>query len=196
LEVIMRHRPFRCWVVPLAAAAVLAGCSSGGQQGAPVASVSGHGGGTAAAGQALTQQQSDQDMISFTRCMRGHGVQMSDPVHRPGHAGLSLDLPTRDSATSAAYAACTHFIAAMLQIKSAGAAAQAAPHLAALTRYAQCMRSHDINMLDPTPQGELNMGSVPGITSNFGRYSPQFRAADAACRHLLPAGVRDDGSGP
>ncbi len=196
-----RHRPrsFRCWAVPLAAASVLAGCSSGGSQGpgsAPVASVSGHGGSAAAASQPLTQEQSDQGMISFTRCMRSHGVQMSDPYHRPGNAGLTLDLPTRDSATSAAYAACTHFIQATINMKAAGAASQAAPHLAALTRYAQCMRSHDINMLDPTPQGELNLGTVPGITSDFGRYSPQFRAADAACRHLLPAGIRDDGSGP
>jgi hypothetical protein len=193
----MRYRPFRCLAVPLAAVAVLAaGCSSGGPGGAPVASVSGHGGGTVAAGQPLTQEQSDQDMVGFTRCMRGHGVQMSDPVHRPGHAGLSIDMPERGPATNAAYAACIHFMQAILQDKAAGAAAQAAPHLAALTRYAQCMRSHDINMLDPTPQGELNMGTVPGITSNFGRYSPQFRTADAACRHLLPAGIRDDGSGP
>jgi hypothetical protein len=51
-------------------------------------------------------------------------------------------------------------------------------------------------MLDPGPQGQLNLGDVPGITSEFGRYSPQFRAADSACRHLLPAGVRDDGTGP
>jgi len=135
-------------------------------------------------------------MISFTRCMRSHGVQMSDPVHRPGHAGLSIDLPERGPATSAAYAACTHFIQVILSDKSAGAAAQAAPHLAALTRYAQCMRGHDINMLDPTPQGELNLGNVPGITSDYGRYSPQFRAADTACRHFLPAGIRDDGTGP
>ena len=135
-------------------------------------------------------------MISFARCMRGHGVQMSDPVHRPGHAGLSIDMPERGPATNAAYAACTHFIQAILDLKAAGAAAQAAPHLAALTRYAQCMRGHDINMLDPTPQGALNLGNVPGITSDFGRYSPQFRAADTACRHFLPAGIRDDGTGP
>jgi len=135
-------------------------------------------------------------MISFTRCMRSHGVQMSDPVHRPGHAGLSIDLPERGPATSAAYAACTHFIQAIIQNKAAGAAAQAAPHLSQLTRYAQCMRGHDINMLDPTPQGELNLGNVPGITSDYGRYSPQFRAADTACRHFLPAGIRDDGTGP
>jgi hypothetical protein len=213
LEVIImhhrRHRPGLRWsraghlgviAVPLVAAAVLAaGCSSAASQhgpgSAPVASLSGHAA-AAQPGQPLTQQQSDQDMISFTRCMRGHGVQMSDPFHRPGHVGLTIDLPTRDSATSAAYAACTHFITVIIQGKAAGAAAQAAPRLAALTRYAQCMRGHDINMLDPTPQGELNLGTVPGITSGFGRYSPQFRAADASCRHLLPAGVRDDGSGP
>jgi len=72
----------------------------------------------------------------------------------------------------------------------------AAPELPALTDYARCMRAHDIDMLDPTPQGELNLGRVPGITSDFGRYSPQFRAADSACRHFLPAGVHDNGTGP
>jgi hypothetical protein len=182
-----------------AVAALAAGCSSAASQhgpgSAPVASLSGHSA-AASSGQPLTQQQGDQDLISFTRCMRGHGVQMSDPFHRPGHVGLTVDLPERGPATSAAYAACTHFIAAIISAKAAGAAAQAAPRLAALTRYARCMRSHDISMLDPTPQGELNLGTVPGITSDFGRYSPQFRAADASCRHLLPAGVRDDGSGP
>ena len=181
-------------VAVLAGAAVLAtGCSSG-PGGTPVASLSGHA--TASAAQALTTEQSDQNMISFTRCMRGHGVQMPDPFHRPGHAGLSIDMPSRGPATNGAYAVCNHYIQANITAKQAGAAAQAAPHLPALTRYAQCMRNHDINMLDPTQLGELNLGHVPGITSDFGRYSPQFRAADAACRHFLPAGVRDDGTGP
>ena len=199
----MRHRqrPFlagRVSAVAVAVAvAVLAGCSAAapGPGSAPVASLSGSASASPSA-QPLTERQSDQDMISFTRCMRSHEVQMTDPVHRPGHAGLSIDLPERGPATSAAYAACTHFIQAIVAAKGAGAAAGAAPRLAALTRYAQCMRSRDINMLDPTPQGELNLGNVPGITSDYGRYSPQFRAADTACRHFLPAGIRDDGTGP
>jgi hypothetical protein len=58
------------------------------------------------------------------------------------------------------------------------------------------MRARDIAMLDPTPDGQLSLGQVPGITSDTGRYSPQFRNADAACRHLLPAGIHDDGTGP
>ena len=152
---------------------------------------------TTAASTAQAMSQGDQEMVSFTQCMRTHGVQMSDPYHRPGHEGLTIDLPTQDAATRPAYAACNHIIAPLVQAKNAGMAALAAPHVAALTRYAECMRAHDINMLDPTAQGQLNLGNVPGVADNgFGRYSPQFRSADTACRHLLPAGVTDDGSGP
>jgi hypothetical protein len=198
----MRHR-LRPGAGRVVAAAIVAGatllaagCSSAarGPGSVPVASLSGHA--AASPAQPLTQQQGDQNLISFTRCMRGHGVQMSDPVHRPGHAGLSIDMPSPGPAANAAYTACIHFIQANIEAKRAGAASRAAPHLAALTRYAQCMRSHDISMLDPTPLGELNLGHVPGITSDYGRYSPQFRAADTACRHFLPVGVRDDGTGP
>jgi hypothetical protein len=202
-----RRRPGRWTALALllAAAAVLsAACSSGsgaqaGPGNSPVASLSGHGASPAGAGQptskAQLEAQSDQDMVNFARCMRAHGVQMSDPFHIPGH-GLSINLPTRDSATSAAWGACNHFIAKIEQIKEAAGASWAAANLPALTRYAQCMRSHDIPMLDPTADGGLGLGNVPGITSDFGRYSPQFRAADQACRHLLPPSVHDDGTGP
>jgi hypothetical protein len=145
----------------------------------------------------MSLSQGDQEMVSFTQCMRAHGVQMSDPFHRPGHAGLTLNLPTQDAATRTAYAACNHFIAPLIRVKQAHAAAVAAPRLAALTRYAVCMRAHDISMLDPTVQGELSLGNVPGMPGNdFGRGSPQFRSADTACRHLLPPGVADNGTGP
>jgi hypothetical protein len=150
-----------------------------------------------ASGAAQPTSQGDQAMVSFTRCMRSHGVQMSDPFHRPGHTGLTIDLPQETAVTRPAFAACNHFIAGIEQAKAAGAAAQSAANLPALTRYAVCMRAHDINMLDPTAQGVLSLGDVPGMANNdFGRTSPQFRSADTACRHLLPAGVADDGSGP
>jgi hypothetical protein len=185
----------------VAAAALSAACSTGsGTQSAPgsapVASLAGHGGTPAAAAQMPSVAQSDQDFVNFARCMRAHGVQMRDPFHRPGHSGLSIEMPTRDAATSAAYGVCTHFISKIIAAKQAAGASQAVADMPALIRYAQCMRSHDISMLDPGPQGQLDLGNVPGMTSDFGRYSPQFRAADQACRHLLPAGVHDDGTGP
>jgi hypothetical protein len=181
-------------------AAASAGCSAGSAGSGPgsgaVASLAGQSGRTDGALKPPTTQQSDQDFVNFAHCMRAHGVAMSDPFHRPGHNGLSIDMPTQDAATRPAYAKCIHFIQAIINLKQAAAAAQAASNLAALTRYAQCMRSHDISMLDPTPQGALSLGTVPGMTSDFGRYSPQFRAADAACRHFLPAGISDNGTGP
>jgi hypothetical protein len=177
-----------------AALTIAAGCSGSGT-GRQVANLPGGSDHRAAAAQ-LTQAQSDQDMVNFARCMRSHGVQMPDPFHRPGHAGLSIDIPTETAAARPAFAACTHFIEPIIQMKNAGAQAEMAPQLPALTRYARCMRSHDIAMLDPTPEGQLNLGPVPGVSGDFGRYWPQFRAADSACRHFLPASVQDDGTGP
>jgi hypothetical protein len=179
--------------------AATASCSAGtgsGPGSAPVASLSGQSGQAQQAAGTLTTNQSDRDMVNFASCMRQHGVAMSDPFHRPGHSGLSIDMPTRDSATRPAYAACTHFIQAIINLKQAGAAAFEARNLPALTRYAGCMRRHDISMPDPQQNGQLNLGPVPGMSSNFGRYTPQFRAADSACRHLLPAGIADNGTGP
>lgn len=144
-----------------------------------------------------SSSQSDQDMVNFARCMRSHGVQMSDPSHQPGHTGLTIELPQETAVTRPAFAACNHFIARIEHVKAAHGASQAAANLPALTRYAECMRAHDINMLDPNAQGVLVLGNVPGMVNNhFGRTSPQFRSADTACRHLLPAGVADDGTGP
>jgi hypothetical protein len=191
----MNRQPRWAALVTIAAAAAVAGCSAR-TSAPPVASLSGHTGSSGRPGTTLTQSQSDQDMVSFARCMRQHGVAMSDPVHRPGHAGLSVDLPTRDAATATAYTACMRFLQPIIQMKEAGQASRAAPDMAALTKYAECMRGHDIGMLDPLSDGELDLGNVPGITSDFGRHSPQFRAADTACRHLLPPGVQDDGTGP
>ena len=183
----------------LATVGVLGAACSTGSSPPQVASLPGHAGVTAsqsALSDAHLSAQSEQDMVSFARCMRQHGVQMSDPVHLVGHSGLSISLPPQTSSTQTAYAACNHFIAKIVAAKEAGAVGQTAPHLQALTNYAACMRRHDISMPDPQPDGELNLGPVPGITSGFGRYSPQFRSADGACRHLLPAGTRDDGTGP
>lgn len=179
----------------LAVSVSAAACTSSSPS-ASVASLPGPDGRTYTTGPP-TVAQSDQSFVSFARCMRAHSVPTADPSHRPGHQGLSIDLPVHDSATNAAWSVCNHFIAHIEQAKGAGAAEQvSAPALEAFTNYAQCMRVRDIPMLDPTPQGQLNLGNVPGITSDFGRYSPQFRAGDSACRHLLPAGVRDDGTGP
>ncbi|HLX88954.1 MAG TPA: hypothetical protein VKR22_10935 [Acidimicrobiales bacterium] len=174
---------------------IVAGACSSPSPTDSVASLPGHTTGTQASGP-LTQAQSDRDMVDFTRCLRAHGLAEPDPVHRPGHQGLSVQVPTPGPSTNAALSACNHFLAPIAQMKQAHARQELASWLPGLTHYAECMRAHDIAMLDPGPQGQLNLGSVPGIVSDFGRYSPQFRSADATCRHLLPSAVHDDGTGP
>ena len=183
----------------MAGAGVLAAACSSSPPAPSVASLPGHHAAPAAAGQ-LTQAQSDQDMVSFARCMRAHGADIPDPAHRPGHAGLSVEMPapgpTVPATVRTALHACMHFMQPIIQMKQAGQEALAAPRLRALTNYARCMRAHDIPMLDPNSLGALNLGNPPGVSGTFGRYTPQFRAADTACRHLLPAGVADNGTGP
>jgi len=172
-----------------------AGACASGASHRSVASLSG-GGGSSGRPSQLTPAQLDQAMVDFTRCLRSHGVSERDPFHRPGHSGFSVEFPSPGPNTNAALAACNHFIAPIAQMKQANARRELAQWLPQLTSYAQCMRAHDIPMLDPNAQGSLNLGSVPSITNDFGRYSPQFRDADAVCRHLLPSAVHDDGTGP
>ena len=138
----------------------------------------------------------DHGMLEFAACMRARGVRVADPQPRAGHAGLSIDLPTRDPATDSAYKACTHFLGAVSATKAAGSRRFGGAARLALIRYAECMRSHAVPMLDPNSEGALNLGNVPGIANGFGRHTPQFRAADRDCRHLLPRGTHDDGTGP
>ena len=193
------RRRSRAAVVALLVGALgaLASACASGTSGRSVASLPGHGGSqTAAATVMPSESQFDRDAVAYARCLRAHGVNEPDPAPRPGHSGLSFQVPPATAANRAALAACNHFVAKIFAAKQAGANHQLARWLPSLVRYAACMRAHDISMLDPGPQGQLNLGNVPGITSDFGRYSPQFRAADAACRHLLPAGVHDDGTGP
>ena len=178
------------------AAGLLAAACSSSPPAPSVASLPGHQTAAGTTGQ-LTQSQSDRDMVDYTRCIRAHGVNIPDPSHRPGHAGLSVEFPaTPGPQARTAMAACNHFIEPIIQMKLSHQQALAASRLRALTDYARCMRGHDIPMLDPTTLGALNLGNPPGVSGNFGRYTPQFHAADAACRHLLPPGVADNGTGP
>jgi hypothetical protein len=161
--------------------------------------IAGCGGESPTAGRGLTAAAAarvDRGMVEFARCMRAHGIAMADPFRRPGHAGLSIDLPEQGPSTAAAYGSCEQFLQPLIEAKQAGAPRITAAVRLGLIHYAQCMRSHAIPMLDPTPLGSLSLGNVRGISNGFGRSSPAFHSADQSCRHLLPASVHDDGTGP
>lgn len=51
--------------------------------------------------------------------------------------------------------------------------------------YSQCMRAHGIKAFpDPNSQGGISISGGPG--SSIDPQSPQFKAADQACRKLMP----------
>jgi hypothetical protein len=162
-------------------------CSSG-RPGPGVASLPSHSGRPSTN---LTQAQEFQRLVKFAECMRSHGIDVPDP-----QAGRVQIPAATDPATAAALRACQQWLPTLNAGAVSSQNAKLAAELPGLIAYARCMRGHDIAMLDPNSIGALNLGQVPGINNDFGRYSPQFRAADAACRHLLPGGVHDDGTGP
>jgi hypothetical protein len=168
-------------------ALAICACSSG-RPGPSVASLPGH---SARPPTTLTQAQQFQRLVKFAECMRGRGIDVPDP--KPG----SVQIPVAtDPSTTAALRACRQWLPSLDTGSAGGPNGNLGAELPGLIAYARCMRGHDIAMLDPNSFGALNLGNVPGITNDYGRYSPQFRAADAACRHLLPGGVHDDGTGP
>ena len=188
-------------VLVLATLAALASACSSPSASRSIASLPSSGGSTTTTTPTLTKAQQiaqdDQANVDFARCMRTHGVNVPDPVHVVGHPGLSFEVPARTASNAAAFDACSHFLQSSGEGKGGpGGPAISAAQLAALTSYARCMRTHDISMPDPDQYGDLNLGNVPGMNHDFGRYSPQFRSADSACRHLLPAGTHDIGNGP
>ena len=121
-----------------------------------------------------------------------------DPVHRPGHVGLTLSIPdTGTPGFAAADAACKHYLAPIIAMKQAGHGQPSSATMTALIAYSRCMRAHDISLLDPaSSDGHISLGNVAGINNHVGRQDPLFHTADGACRHLLPHGIPDDGTGP
>jgi hypothetical protein len=176
-----RHRIPR--LASIAAVAVLAGCGAASTSGTTTESAA--------------VPRVDRAMVQFARCMRAHGIDMPDPVQRPGREGLTIGFPEQVPATTGAYSACGHYLQPAIELKQRASAQRITLAVRlALIHYAECMRGHAVAMLDPNALGQLSLGNVPGIINGFGRYTPQFRAADHACRNLLPASVYDNGTGP
>jgi hypothetical protein len=114
--------------------------------------------------------------------MRSHGVpNFPDPdengrlLVKGGADGLRMNTPQAKKAAQA----CAH-----LQPNGGRpTAAQEAKDLQAFLTYARCMRSHGVPRFpDPKPGGGLQIGPKVGVDPS----TPQFQAAQAACRKVVP----------
>src|SRR5947199_8979704 len=86
------------------------------------------------------------------------------------------------AAATLAVAACGSSGGHTTTAASAGAGASSGAK-ASLERFSQCMRSHgEPQFPDPTPQGKFPLGA--GLATS----SPQFQAAQQACKAFAPPG--------
>ncbi|HEV7584759.1 MAG TPA: hypothetical protein VGO14_03165 [Solirubrobacteraceae bacterium] len=125
---------------------------------------------------AATKRTAEESMVKFARCMREHGVNVPTPT--PGQPVRFTS--SNPQAMDAAQNACKRYTAA----QEPSPADQAA-HLEAGRKFARCMRSHGIQVPDPsTTQGgvAIKMNGGPG---SINPSSPAFQAAQTACQSLL-----------
>jgi hypothetical protein len=153
-----RARPFAPLLTAVGLSLVLAAC--GGDSGKPSASSS---------------SDPNARLLQYTQCLRQHGIQVSDPVN--GH----INMPTNiDQVTlSKAQDACRSSLPPLSQNSVNTNRTQ----FDKLLQHAACMRSHGVNVPDPqlAPNGGL-INPTPAVDTK----SPQFQAAQAACRDLQP----------
>jgi hypothetical protein len=125
----------------------------------------------------------DQAIIAFVHCIRHQGISMPDPMHRPGHTGLSLELPTGASASAAfrtAQQSCQHLLA-NTPMGQKMAFANSPALLDFNLQLAHCLRAHGIDAPDPTPEHP-----DPEGIGRAARATPAFQSADRSCRQQIP----------
>jgi hypothetical protein len=120
-----------------------------------------------------------QQAVDFSKCMRSHG----DPAFPdPGPDGAfpndNGSLNKNSSQFKTAQAACKNLE------PGEGPASQFQQGYKQLLKYSACMRSHGMPKF---PDPVLEDHGV-GITGNIDEKSPQFKAANQACKSLMPGG--------
>lgn len=125
--------------------------------------------------------------LAYARCMRSHGItDFPDPNAQGGFSA-----PNGMDVNSAQYAAANN------ACKSLDGSATPPPYnpatVAALVKYADCMRAHGLSWFpDPNAQGHLDVSFPKGT----GPGNPQYTAANKACSADLPGGGASNGNGP
>lgn len=136
--------------------------------------------------------------LAFSKCMREHGVNVPDPISNGSGGGAAVHISANGSGPkpTAALAACQKYLP---RIGGNGSQTPDPAREAQLLKFAQCMRSHGIDMPDPqTSGGGVILGGPGGSAPNFDPSSTAFKNAQTACQHYLPgkgSGLSVQGNG-
>lgn len=129
--------------------------------------------------------------LAYAKCMRAHGVNVPDPSPNGGPAGggggaggggfrALRDSPNFQTASKA----CASLRAKAFAFANVSPA-QRAQLQQELVKFATCMRSHNIDIPDPSTTGGGGPGIFRQIPSSE-RNSPAFQTALKACSSSLP----------
>jgi hypothetical protein len=174
-----RAGPF---TVVLVIVALLAAACGGGSDGPGVANL---GSSSHTSGDSSSNGATKADALAYSKCMRAHGITDFPDPNSKGQiaisAGPGSDLDPNSPRWQSAQEACKALA------PSPGTPAQQAGRRAAALKYSKCMRKHGIaDFPDPNSSGGLEVQATPG--GDLDPNHPQFKAADQACKHLLPGG--------
>jgi hypothetical protein len=142
-----------------------------------------------------TSGAQSQARLNLAKCFRAHGINVPDPSSGGGPAGgggggifRALRQYPQAQINAARQACQQYFAQAFPQLNLSPA--QRAQFQQQLVKFAQCMRSHGINVPDPQFNGN---GGGPGAGFGFRRQfrsidrnSPAFQSANQACASLRP----------
>ncbi len=129
-----------------------------------------------------------QARLNFAKCMRSHGVDVPDPSANAGPAGGGGGLGLRNLRSSpnfqSANQACAKYRSQAFGFGNLSPQ-QRAQFQQALVKFAECMRSHNVDVPDPSTSGGGGFrifGQIPPSERN----SPAFQSAVKACSSTLP----------
>jgi hypothetical protein len=181
LPLMGRWIPVACLAV-VALAFGLSACGSSGSGSASTAASTG------------TQATQATARLNLARCFRAHGINVPDPSSGGGTAGggsfqRALRNYSQAQVNTARQACQQYFAQAFPRLNLSPQ--QRAQVQQQLVKFAQCMRSHGVNIPDPTAGGNGGPGGGGGFGFGGGfrsaqSNSPAFQAAAQACQSLRP----------
>lgn len=127
--------------------------------------------------------------LAFAECMRDHGIDMPDPDTAGGAGGGSVQIGGRGEDRDEFQAAmedCDQFLEQAGNLRG-----ETDPEmLDKMVEFAQCMRENGIDMPDPQADGGIMVqrsadGNVSSSAGDIDPSSPEFQAAEEACRPIL-----------
>jgi hypothetical protein len=174
-----RRRVFAVGLMACALAVGLVACGS---------SSSSSNSSSAASGTGVSNDARYQARVNLAKCFRAHGINVPDPSPGGGVAGgggLFRQLQNYSQAqVQSARQACQQYFAQAFP-RANVSPAQRAQLQQQLVKFAQCMRSHGVNVPDPTFNGNGGFGFRQAFRS-VDRNSPAFQSALQACQSLRP----------